>query len=263
VEELDYLPDHEYTEFTDSEGTVWQIDTAFLLSRYMCIYGQGCKGTKGIPHHGCCEVGAIYADDADVAQVQQMVDRMDDEEFSNAKEIRKRHLVTQGKDRKTRVLGKKCIFVNDVDHPRGPGCALHQGAMARGESHLGNKPSICSWVPLRRDLLDDDTYLIVPFENIEWGGGDWEPLDWYCIDDKDAYVADTPLFLRVTDELLDMMDGDLELYGRVYQYLHRRYVQMAKDESPHGDAVQVQIGRRNGDGKRTEVDTNAEGGAGS
>ena len=61
----------EWVSFDDpvEDGRRWQIDVTFLLSRWQCIFGNGCQGvlTEKAPElvHGCCSYGAHFTDRKD------------------------------------------------------------------------------------------------------------------------------------------------------------------------------------------------------
>ena len=57
--------DPEMVEVDDGD-TVWRFDREFLESRWVCLWGRGCKGIGTEPAEhlglGCCSVGAEFAD---------------------------------------------------------------------------------------------------------------------------------------------------------------------------------------------------------
>ena len=68
-------PDHEWISFEDEEeDRTWVFDVTFLLSRWSCIFGQGCQGVLTGPApelvHGCCSYGAHFTGPDDVARVE-------------------------------------------------------------------------------------------------------------------------------------------------------------------------------------------------
>ena len=72
-----WVPDdaHEWVSFDDpGEDRTWRFDVTFLLSRWTCIFGQGCQGVLTGPapelEQGCCSYGAHFTDRADAARVR-------------------------------------------------------------------------------------------------------------------------------------------------------------------------------------------------
>jgi hypothetical protein len=78
-------------------------------------------------------------------------------------------------------------------------------------------------VPFAIDHSDDDMHhTLRPYEHErDWGSGDGEPLDWWCVDSPEAYVASEALY-RTEESLLRRILGD-ELYEEVAAYMDARY----------------------------------------
>jgi hypothetical protein len=55
----------------------------------------------------------------------------------------------------------------------------------------------------------------------DWGSGEHEPLDWWCIDAPEAYVGAQAVY-RSEENLLRRVLGD-ELYEEVAEYMEKRY----------------------------------------
>jgi hypothetical protein len=227
----------EWAEFIDPrDASRWEIDLTFLASSWKCIYGCGCKGIHGVPVGGCCQAGVFVQVDAD-----------DEEGAEDFKKLQKRakqltaddwDLVDRYRDdwfkerssgsRHTRVSGGHCVFQNTGDGPSGTtGCAFHVAALRRGEDPLDWKPFTCGLVPFAIDHDDEDddgpqTHTLRPYDHEDdWGSGDGEPLDWWCIDAPEAYVSPTPLY-RTEEGLLRRVLGD-ELYEEVAAYMEVKF----------------------------------------
>ena len=84
-------PAREWVTFDDpkEEGRRWLIDVTFLLSRWQCIFGNGCQGvlTKKAPElvQGCCSYGAHFSDRKDRDAVVKMARKLRDDEWQFAK----------------------------------------------------------------------------------------------------------------------------------------------------------------------------------
>jgi hypothetical protein len=200
------------------DGWTWDIDLTFLGSAWKCIYGCGCKGIRGIPSHGCCADGVFIQADGD-----------DDEGRQDFKRIKKRvkqltsddwDLIDDYKDdwwkerdkgsRHTRVNDGACVFANRGDGPTGTtGCAFHVAALRRGEDPLDWKPFVCGLVPFAVDHDEDEqSHTLRAYEHErDWGSGEDEPLDWWCIDAPEAYVGAQPVY-RSEENLLRRVLGD-------------------------------------------------------
>jgi len=64
---------------------------------------------------------------------------------------------------------------------------------------------------------DEQTHTLRPYDHEDdWGSGDGEPLDWWCIDAPDAYVSPTPLY-RTEEGLLRRVLGN-DLYDSFKKY---------------------------------------------
>jgi hypothetical protein len=118
------------------------------------------------------------------------------------------------------------VFQNTGDGPSGTtGCAFHVAALQRGEDPLDWKPFTCGLVPFAIDHDDDEepqTHTLRPYDHEDdWGSGDSEPLDWWCIDAPEAYVSPTPLY-RTEEGLLRRVLGD-ELYEEVATYMEAKF----------------------------------------
>ena len=195
----------------------WEFDVAFLTSGYGCIYGNGCKGTDEDGTLGCCADGVYVVEGEDDEEgrqnlllLEQRVAQMDESDWQFKAEAERRGEGREGwikprakGEQHTRLHKGACIFANRADHPGGPGCAFHAAALKRGENPLDWKPRNCWMVPMQLDTdANEKTRTIRAFQNKEdWGDGEEEVCSWWCIDDEIAYQHDTPLYVRVREEL--------------------------------------------------------------
>ena len=67
---------HEWVSFEDpEEERTYMFDVSYMLSNWMCIYGQGCQGIleEASPElmQGCCSFGAHFIDADDVKTVKK------------------------------------------------------------------------------------------------------------------------------------------------------------------------------------------------
>jgi hypothetical protein len=228
----------EWATFIDPrDASRWEIDLTFLASAWKCIYGCGCKGTHGNPVGGCCADGVFIQVDPD--------DEAGAEDFKRIK-ARAKQLTSEDWDLKdrfagdwhkerdrgskhTRVHGGMCVFANRGDGSSGSiGCAFHVAALRRGEDPLDWKPFTCGLVPFAIDHSGDDeddaeeTHTLRAYQHErDWGSGESEPLDWWCIDAPDAYVGAQPVY-RSEESLLRRVLGD-QLYEEVAAYMEKRF----------------------------------------
>lgn len=251
-------PTETFSIHDPAQKRVWIFDVSFMLSGYTCTYGNGCKGTHLTADHGCCAIGAHYYNEADKEKVEWVVANLPDAAFTNAAEIRKKHVVQFSKSKeeteyKTRVLNGKCIFANDASHPMGAGCSLHQAAMLAGdgENHIDWKPLICSWVPMNIVDIEEgeyegepDVYFIGRFENEDWADGE-QTLEWYCLDDVDNFGNHVPLFRRMQREIHSMLGEDTSLLNQLNTFLDNRWeAERILVEKYPTKEVRVEIGRK-------------------
>ncbi len=190
-------------------------DVSFLLSRYTCIYGRGCPGIGAEPSAvtGCCSLGAHYVDDADRARVEAMVAELGPTGMQFHADAVRRGVtaVVPGGELRTRVVRGACIFLNRADWPAGPGCALHQHALAGGVHPMTTKPEVCWIVPLRREVVagtaDDGevswTTTITSYDRGAWGPGGAD-FGWWCTDAAEAHIGAQPVYRTMEAELRAM-----------------------------------------------------------
>jgi hypothetical protein len=219
VPEIDLVFPRAFVEFADPEDSaqVFKCDLTWLTSRWMCIFGQGCRGIyAGRPDDGCCTLGAHFSDADDEKRVRTFVKLLDREHwqfFDAGTRSRNAWVDTDDEgDRKTAVHEGACIFLNRPGFPAGEGCALHALALRIDRHPLETKPDVCWQLPIRRtfrevELPDGTEYTEVTigeYDRRGWGPGGHD-LDWYCSGNTEAHVADEPVYLSNGPELVELM----------------------------------------------------------
>jgi hypothetical protein len=206
---------HEYISFDDpDEDRTWVFDVTFLLSNWMCIFGQGCQGilTAAAPElaQGCCSYGAHFIDHEDLDAVRPYVDRLTDAQWQFRKKgIGKKGWTATEDDGTvvTRVVDGACIFLNRPGFAGGIGCALHSAALEANERPLDWKPDVCWQVPVRLQEHTDDhghiTSTIREWKRRDWGDGGFE-FHWWCTDDKQAFVGKQRTYQYLRDEITEL-----------------------------------------------------------
>jgi hypothetical protein len=209
-----------WVEFVDPGDATqrYRCDLTWLVSRWQCIFGAGCKGIYADrPDDGCCTLGAHFSDKADEKRVRHFVKRLGPEDWQF-------HKVGRGKgkdawievdddgERKTAVHDGACIFLNRPGFEAGQGCALHAWALRNGHHPLETKPNVCWQLPIRRlfrdvELSDDTSYTevtITEYDRRGWGEGGHD-LDWYCSGNTEAHTAAQPVYESYRAELVELM----------------------------------------------------------
>ena len=210
------------------DASRWEIDLTFLASSWTCIYGRGCKGIHGVAVGGCCQAGVfiqVGPDDEEGAEdFERLTARaaeLTEADWDNVGRFRDDwHKERSAGSKHTRVSGGHCVFQNTGDGPSGTiGCAFHIAALRRGEDPLDWKPFTCGLVPFAIDHSDDEQrHTLRPYEHErDWGSGDHEPLEWWCVDAPEAYVGAQPLY-RTEEGLLRRLLGD-ELYTELAEHM--------------------------------------------
>ncbi|WP_431883880.1 hypothetical protein [Micromonospora gifhornensis] len=208
----------EWIEFVDpaDERHVVRADLTWLLSRWTCIFGQGCHGIiAGRAADGCCSHGAFFTDSDDEKRVRAAVKRLTPATWQHFRRGFKNWTENDTVDGKnparrtaTRDAEGPCVFLNDADFPGGGGCALHAQALRDGAHPLEYKPDVCWQLPIRRDQdwvkRPDNTKVLVStlaeFDRRGWGAGGHD-LDWWCTSSTDAHVGTEPMYLSYGPEL--------------------------------------------------------------
>ena len=232
---------HQWISLSDESGSTWLFDADFLASNYTCIYGQGCLSNRSEPDPtgalGCCSHGAHFVDDDDLDLVLASSERLTDEEWHHKSLAAKRggpvKNITKGA-RTTRIVNGSCIFLNPASHSSGGGCALHTGAITRGERPVDWKPAVCWQLPLRLDVHEDEygheTVLVRAWERRDWGPGG-EEFHWWCTESELAYVGREPVYRSARDELSELIGDEM-------------YDQLAALLDAHAKPVEVTVGTR-------------------
>ena len=221
---------HEWVSFDDPhEKRRWVFDVTFLLSNWTCIFGDGCQGVLTGPApeliQGCCSYGAHFTDQEDADRVAAIAETLTADEWQFRAQGRKRGVWRVNKDDEivTRLVDGACVFLNRPGFPAGPGCALHQVALQRGERPLDLKPTVCWQLPLRREDTDEAdgwvTSRVIEWDRRHWGAGGFE-FHWWCTDSPEAFVGREPVYRSMRDELIELV-GD-EVYEMVAAYLDER-----------------------------------------
>lgn len=227
------IPTHDerqWVSLEDGESTTWLFDVGYLLSNYHCIYGEGCPSIDEQPDptetNGCCSHGAHFINAEDRRRVVALAEQLDDNEWQFRARASARGGPVKKKKRGewvTRKVDGACIFLNREGFEGGKGCALHHGAVNRGERPLDWKPTVCWQVPIRLDVHEDDygheTILVRAWERRDWGPGG-EAFHWWCTEEDAAYSAATPVYETARDELVELV-GE-EVYTRLQVELDRR-----------------------------------------
>lgn len=217
---------HEWVSFDDpDEERTWVFDVTFLTSNWTCIYGRGCLGVLTGPApelvHGCCSYGAHFTDGADRRRIEKAAKTLRPEEWQYHRKGQQGVVrTTRQGERVTRLVDGACIFLNRPGFPTGPGCALHQVALARGLPPLELKPDVCWQLPLRReDEVAEDgrvTSTVRQWDRRHWGAGGQE-FHWWCTESPEAFVGNRPVFEEMEAELTAMVGA--KIYRRLVAYL--------------------------------------------
>lgn len=225
---------HEWVSFEDDEEErTWVFDLTFLTSGWSCIFGAGCQGVLTGPAEelvqGCCSYGAHFTDEEDLAKIEKVAADMPDTywQFRDRGVTKKGNVkvarVNKDGDTITRQVDDACIFLNRPGFANGPGCALHQYALAIGERPLDLKPNVCWQLPLRREDTDDGdghvTSTLRQWDRKHWGAGG-EEFHWWCTESPDAFVDKRPVYETLRDEIVELV-GE-KVYDRLLGYLRAR-----------------------------------------
>ncbi len=195
----------------EHDGDTYLFDLTFLHSNWTCIFGDGCKGVLAEDaselNQGCCSHGAHFADSDDRKRVLRHAARLtpDQWQFMAVAEERGGPFTRQSKGSwMTTVHDGACIFLNRNDFHAGPGCALHVGAVAAGESFLDWKPEVCWQLPLRLTNHVDDvghtTWTLTDWKRRDWGEGG-EEFHWWCTESDDAFVGHVTVLESLAEEI--------------------------------------------------------------
>jgi hypothetical protein len=216
VPEVDLNFPRQWIEFVDPADSeqIFRCDLTWLLSRWTCIYGSGCKGIiPGRADDGCCSHGAYYSDKDDEKRVRKFAKALTADEWQYRKQGLKGGIseVEDG-NRRTRRHNNACIFLNRPGFAAGAGCALHLHALNTGLHPLETKPDVCWQLPVRRSYdrvtRPDGTEVLVTsigeYDRRGWGAGGHD-LNWWCTGATEAHVAPEPLYIGYRPELVELM----------------------------------------------------------
>lgn len=220
---------HEWVS-VDVDDVTYLFDLTFLTSSWGCIFGRGCQGVLTGPapelEHGCCTYGAHFTDKADRRRVKAVAETLDEGTWQYHRRARKLGgpiVKNEHGEWVTRTVKGACIFLNRPGFDTGPGCALHQVALARGERPLDLKPTVCWQLPLRleedTDASGHVTRTLREWKRRDWGEGGLE-FHWWCTDDGQAFVEESWVVHTMRDEIMEMVgDGP---YQALLDYLEQR-----------------------------------------
>jgi hypothetical protein len=214
--EVDLEFPREWIEFVDPADPEHLVrgDLTWLLSRWTCIYGNGCHGIiEGRAQDGCCSHGAFFTDDDDEKRVKSFVKKLTPETWQRYRKGFSRWTeldsVGEEKDRRrTATEDGACVFLNRDGFAGGAGCALHGLALREGKHPLETKPDVCWQLPVRREqewvTRPDDTKILLStlgeFDRRGWGEGGHD-LHWWCTSSPEAHVATERLYEGYAPEL--------------------------------------------------------------
>jgi hypothetical protein len=210
---------HEWVSFEDpTEDRTWSFDLTFLLSRYTCIYGQGCQGIAEEPAPelaiGCCTHGAYFTDDDDRARIEAAAEELTDGQWQLAPIGRRDGIVERDEDGnwRTTVHDDACVFLNRAGFDGGAGCALHRAALEGGLRPLDRKPEVCWQVPVRRldstDEVGHVTSTVREWKRRDWGDGGHD-FGWWCIEAPEAFTGAGTVLTTMADELTEMVGAEV------------------------------------------------------
>ncbi|AZA14490.1 hypothetical protein ACFPVT_04645 [Corynebacterium choanae] len=229
-----------WLEITNPEDDhhLFKLDLTWLESHYRCAFGtSACRGIEAqTPAVGCCNHGAYLTDETDREQLLDAVRRMDRKRFFQLAPAATEHYLSNAETNpevvepwlvwdelanddgelepalKTAIVDGACVFANRPGWPTGPGCALHQWALAAGEDLTVVKPEVCWQLPLRRleaweDRGDGEEILvttITEYARYGWGNGG-EDFDWYCTTAPACHSGGVPLYITAKQELIALI----------------------------------------------------------
>jgi hypothetical protein len=207
----------QWIEFIDPEDdtNLYRCDLTWLTSRWMCIWGNGCKGIDSEnPDVGCCTFGAHFSDKDDMKKTKKYAAMLTPETWQNHDEGHENGMFEKDDDgeNKTRAFEGACIFHNRNGFDGGDGCALHILAGQLGVNPLVTKPQVCWELPIRRsyqnvtrpDNVEITEITIGEYNRRGWGPGGLD-LDWYCTTATEAHVAPKAVYQNYEPELTDLM----------------------------------------------------------
>lgn len=233
----------DWLEFKDpASDEVWRVPLSFMVSNWMCLFGQGCPGhvPKGSKHTypdaGCCSIGTLITEPGEIAHTEAMVKLLTPEDWDDRlRKIaeKKGHFRNRGKIEldvdddgndipgsefypvNTRVVDRACIFSNRDNGSAGkPGCAFVALGQRLGRGHHEVMPPACWQLPFgQRWDEEDDVNVLVPWDRNYFGGQDEDGthdtwMQWWCMDAPDAFVNDQMVFKSLGIEIAAIMGQD-------------------------------------------------------
>lgn len=205
-----------WTEFVnpDDSDEIFRLDLTWLTSKWMCVFGQGCKGIyEDKPDVGCCALGAHFADDEDFDRVKPFVEKLGPQDWQNYYAYHENWTEYDDEDElKTAANEHGCVFHNREGFAGGYGCALHGWALRNGMNPLEVKPDVCWQLPIKREFREVERADGTEYTEVqigEYGRDGWGPgghdFDWYCTSNTEAHVSPDPVYITYKPELVAMM----------------------------------------------------------
>lgn len=243
-----------------SKDQRWSLHLPFMFSSWGCLYGRGkCPGmifndSKTYSYDtGCCNDGAYLTSPEELKRQQFWVDQLTDDDMPARKlaEVRKRWLTITREDdgsvaAKTRVFEGACIFANKFGEQKDGkiGCAFLHLAARLGEqdvddvSHTMTMPTVCWQLPIKV-VVEEDEYgtisQIVPWDASRWTeepDPEFDDLQWWCVDDKEAYSHETEPFFRRYAEELEAIVGKEAWWALILPELEKRFDALVVEPMP-------------------------------
>jgi hypothetical protein len=220
---------HEWVSFEHDDET-FVFDVTFLASNWSCIWDQGCLGVREQPDpgagEGCCSFGAHFSDDADRDRTRTAASTLQPSQWQHHRDVDDALEQDNHGAWATVVVDNACVFLNRPGFAGGHGCALHAAALQANETIVSWKPEVCWQLPLRLEYHEDDNGHSVAtlrqWRRHDWGtGGD--DFHWWCTEDQLAFVAQTPVYERLQDEIVALVGKPLT--ERLVDYMRRRGVE--------------------------------------
>lgn len=250
-QEVDLDFPREWVQFFDpaNHEHLIRADLTWLLSRWGCLFGQGCHGViAGRADEGCCSHGAFFTDADDEKRVRKAVRRLNRTTwqhyrrgFDNWTEMDTIDGEAPARRTALRADNGPCVFHNDPDFPGGYGCALHAQAVRDGVHPLEYKPDVCWQLPIRRDqewiTRPDVTQVLLTtlteFDRRGWGAGGHDH-HWWCTSAPAAHHAGEPLYRSYRPELIELIGAPA--YERLAELCARREQQGQLTPHPAGES---------------------------
>lgn len=215
---------------TDGEDLLrFRVNVSFLLSKWTCIFGQGCPSvllTGATKDTGCCQIGVHMKKGQEYKRVKHYVNQLTGDDCDNIDSIHTRGFayretdedqVEQGYKWHTRVVDGACIMSNRAGGATGKvGCALHALANRLDIHPSETKPDICWQIPVAiseeyDENLNQTTVTIDGTSGHVWGHSTTSSSDspgWWCVESPEAYVADDMVFRTNQYEISKQIGDD-------------------------------------------------------